>query len=47
MLKAVTSALSITQADWDRLANPPGAEFNPLVSHDFFRCLEESGCAVA
>ena len=47
MLKAVTSALSIEQADWDRLANPPGTEFNPLVSHDFFRCLEESGCAVA
>lgn len=47
MLKAVTSALSISQADWDRLANPPGGEFNPMVSHDFFRCLEESGCAVA
>ena len=47
MLKAVTSALSIARADWDRLANPQGAEFNPLVSHDFFRCLEESGCAVA
>jgi predicted N-acyltransferase len=47
MLKAVTSALSIPREDWDRLANPPGGEFNPLVSHDFFRCLEESGCAVA
>lgn len=47
MLKIVTSALAIARADWDRLANPPDAEFNPLVSHDFFRCLEESGCAVA
>ena len=47
MLKAVTSALSIPREDWDRLANPAGAEFNPLVSHDFLRCLEESGCAVA
>jgi predicted N-acyltransferase len=46
MLKAVTSALSIAREDWDRLANPQGAEFNPLVSHDFFRCLEEAGCAV-
>lgn len=46
MLKAVTSVASIPKACWDRLANPPGAEFNPLVSHDFFRCLEESGCAV-
>ena len=47
MLKAVTSALSIAREDWDRLANPQGSEFNPLVSHDFFRCVEESGCAVA
>ena len=47
MMKAVTSALSIPREDWDRLANPLGAEFNPLVSHDFFRCLEQAGCAVA
>jgi predicted N-acyltransferase len=47
MLKAVTSALSIAREDWDRLASPQGSEFNPLVSHDFFRCVEESGCAVA
>lgn len=47
MLKAATSIHAIAKTDWDRLANPPGAEFNPLVSHDFFRCLEDSGCAVA
>jgi predicted N-acyltransferase len=47
MLKAVTSALSIAREDWDRLANPQGSEFNPLVSHDFFRCVEDSACAVA
>ena len=47
MLKAVTSIHAMPKDDWDRLANPPGAEFNPLVSHDFFRCLEDSGCAVA
>ncbi len=46
MLFAATSVSQIPKADWDRLANPPGAEFNPMVSHDFFRCLEESGCAV-
>lgn len=46
MLKAVSSALAVAREDWDRLANPKGAEFNPLVSHDLFRCLEESGCAV-
>ena len=47
MLKAVTSIHAIAKDDWDRLANPPDTEFNPLVSHDFFRCLEDSGCAVA
>jgi predicted N-acyltransferase len=46
MLKAVTSVQSIAKADWDRLAKQGGAEFNPLVAHDFFRCLEESGCAL-
>ena len=47
MLKAVASIHAMPKDDWDRLANPPGAEFNPLVSHDFFRCLEDSDCAVA
>lgn len=47
MLKAHASVLDINRAVWDQLANPPGGEFNPLVSYDFFRCLEESGCAVA
>lgn len=45
MLTAHASVRDIAKADWDRLANPEGAEFNPLVSHDFFRCLEESGSA--
>jgi len=47
MLKAFASVRDIDRAAWDGLANPPGAEFNPLVSHDFFRCLEDSGSAVA
>ena len=47
MLTAHASVSDIARADWDRLANPQGAEFNPLVSHDFFRCLEESGSATA
>ena len=47
MLKAVASVTEIPRAVWDRLANPTGAEFNPLVTHDFFRCLEETGCAAA
>lgn len=44
MLTAVQSIRAVSKTDWDRLANPHGAEFNPLVSHDFFRCLEEAGC---
>lgn len=47
MLKAFASIAEIPRTDWDRLANPPGAEFNPLVSHDFFRCLEEAGCTAS
>jgi predicted N-acyltransferase len=47
MLKAVTSIAEVPRTEWDRLANPPGGEYNPLVAHDFFRCLEEAGCAVS
>ena len=47
MLKDHASVGDIDRATWDGLANPPGAEFNPLVSHDFFRCLEDAGCATA
>jgi hypothetical protein len=47
MMTWLASVRDIARSDWDRLANPPGEEFNPLVSHDFFRCLEQSGCAVA
>lgn len=47
MLSRVTSVRDIDKEDWDRLANPPDSEFNPLLSHDFFRCLEQSGSATA
>jgi predicted N-acyltransferase len=33
-------------ADWDRLANPAGEEFNPFVTHAFLKALEDSGSAV-
>ena len=46
MRQCLTSVRDIAKGDWDRLANPPGGEFNPLVSHDFFRALEQSGSAV-
>jgi len=47
MAATVASVRSIAKDVWDGLANPPGAPFNPLVSHDFFRCLEDSGAATA
>ncbi len=47
MRTRAASVCDIARDGWDRLANPPGTEFNPLVSHDFFRALEQSGSATA
>jgi uncharacterized protein len=38
---------SVAEADWDALAHPPGARFNPFVSHAFLSALEQSGSATA
>lgn len=35
----------IPRDQWDRLANPPDAEFDPFLSWDFLQALEESGSA--
>ena len=32
----------VPAATWDALANPPGHEFNPFVSHGFLKALEDS-----
>ena len=45
MRRTVVSIADIAAADWDRLANPQGSPFNPLVSHAFFLALEKSGSA--
>ncbi|MBP6014894.1 MAG: N-acetyltransferase [Alphaproteobacteria bacterium] len=37
----------VARATWDALANPPGAPFNPFVSHAFLAALEASGSATA
>jgi uncharacterized protein len=37
----------IARAEWDGLANPPDAPFDPFLSWDFLQALEESGCASA
>src|SRR4051794_19377858 len=47
MRRWLNNVREIAKDEWDRLANPPGQEFNPLVSHDFFRALEQSGSATA
>lgn len=46
-LELSTGIHDIDRADWDALANPPGAPFDPFLSWDFFACLEDSGCASA
>jgi len=35
----------VPAATWDALANPPGQEFNPFITHAFLRALEDSGSA--
>ena len=44
--RIIRSLKDIAPAEWDGLANPPGAPFNPFVAHDFLRCLEESRSAI-
>lgn len=38
---------AVAPADWDALANPPGAPYDPFLSWNFLHALEESGCASA
>jgi uncharacterized protein len=35
---------NIARAEWDALANPPGAPYDPFVCWDFLQALEESHC---
>ncbi len=34
----------VAASDWDRLANPDPARFNPFVTHAFLGALEDAGC---
>src|SRR5262245_57698051 len=38
---------AVRRAEWDALACPPGAVFNPFVCWDFLEALEETGCVSA
>ncbi len=44
-LRALRRIRDIPAADWDALANPPDAPFNPFLAHAFLDALEESGSA--
>ena len=43
-VQLVDGLTEIAREDWDRLANPPGVEFDPFLSWDFLEALEASGC---
>ena len=43
--RVLSSLGDIARDDWDACANPPGAPYNPFLSHDFLWSLEESGSA--
>jgi predicted N-acyltransferase len=45
--RTVGSVAEIDPAIWNALAQASTTAFNPLVSHQFFLALEESGCATA
>jgi hypothetical protein len=43
-LRAVDGLSGIDRDAWDRIANPPGREYDPFLSWDFLEALEASGC---
>lgn len=38
---------TIDRSAWDACANPDASRYNPFLSYDFLKALEESGCATA
>ena len=45
--KILSSLDDISAQEWDSVANPVGASFNPFISHGFLWALEKSGSATA
>jgi predicted N-acyltransferase len=41
-VRLLESIADVPEATWDALANPPGREFNPFLTHAFLKALEES-----
>ncbi|GJM01873.1 MAG: hypothetical protein DHS20C08_03740 [Rhodomicrobium sp.] len=44
-LRQVSSVADIQREEWDRLANPASAAYDPFLSYDFFLALEQSQSA--
>lgn len=45
-IRMIERLAEIAPEAWDRVANPPGAPYDPFLSWDFLDALETSGCAV-
>ncbi|MEM9837606.1 MAG: GNAT family N-acetyltransferase [Pseudomonadota bacterium] len=46
-IETVSSLSEIAREEWDALANPEGAVYNPFVAWDFLEAMERSGSARA
>ncbi|MDP8995862.1 MAG: GNAT family N-acetyltransferase, partial [Pseudomonadota bacterium] len=44
--RIIISLDEVLARDWDALANPDPAKFNPFISHAFLSALEKSGSAI-
>jgi hypothetical protein len=44
-IEAAPGLAAIDEAQWDALANPPGAPFDPFISWAFLEAAESAGCA--
>ena len=45
--RIITSLDEVSAKDWEGLANPDPAKFNPFISHAFLSALEKSGSATS
>lgn len=44
-LEIVDRLFAVDRAEWNAIANPPGAAYDPFLDWDFLEALEASGCA--
>lgn len=46
-ISVIGDLANVERAVWNRLANPPEQPYDPFISWDFLRALEEAGCVAA